>query len=473
MATGARRLAHPYTVTLWFDDRTGWRWEHRQGRTMTWWRWEGVSAWTLVQDPTKMDVAFGHEKPLFEPQEPIVMYEPYEAARIQECLADWGSDEVERAAARGALVQLCSAHSTGGSSAEDKGLRNMERLRSALVKLEVRHTIVKALDKHLPPADSSGCRSNRVKYIFKAGGAEEGRAWADVQWTEFLDGKLRCLTLQGLPGDLRGKLTGAYLTDFDGCCSDFSIYVMLATEAALPESATAEARKYLVGRSGWHRSVAKSYCGKAGWLTTEALLADLELKIKRWPNAIGNGSGHGKLLDMAGFPATCKLDVSKVQPMMTELRALKCALLSAPCYAEFVARHRARLSQRHPGITQFKLDSKVFSLLVSTREHTIMAESVEATRDHVRSHLGPGIFDALPIEKRNSGALIFDGHMAQLSVGIDAAEVVKIVNSKLAARRWKCRLRIPSVAPLNRRDLQDLMLPRFSDLLDVLRDFSK
>jgi hypothetical protein len=55
-----------------------------------------------------------------------------------------------------------------------------------------------------------------VRSEYKAGGHEEGRAYAKTVWKDFGDGELRTMALQGMPSDLRPKLTGKFLFDVDG-----------------------------------------------------------------------------------------------------------------------------------------------------------------------------------------------------------------------------------------------------------------
>ena len=234
---------------------------------------------------------------------PVVLHEPYEAVRIKECLDDWLSDADERIAASEALLQLHNAHCDSGAGTGDEETANLSRLRRALVKFEVRASIVADLDRQLPPANADGRRTQRIEYGHKAGGEKAGRAYASCAWSLYADEKLRCLALQGLPGDLRAKLTGAYLVDLDGVCSDMRIYMILARQAGVPAGAVTALRRYLGDRQEWHRHVARFHSDAAGWDASEAKLEELIAKLKRWPNALGNGAGYPKLLEMADLPA--------------------------------------------------------------------------------------------------------------------------------------------------------------------------
>ena len=163
-----------------------------------------------------------------------------------------------------------------------------------------------------------------------------------------------------------------YLKDFDGVCSDLKIYVILAKEAGLPDTSIAATRDYINDRSGWHRRVAAWYCLAAGWGLSIATIDRLCEAVKRWPNALGNGSSHRKLMEMAKLPADCPHEPDHVLVMMAELRKLKRELLGAPRNADFVKRHRERLLRVCVGVSAYGIDTKMFSLLVATREHDIL-----------------------------------------------------------------------------------------------------
>ena len=61
---------------------------------------------------------------------------------------------------------------------------------------------------------------------------------------------------------------------------------------------------------------------------------------------------------------------------------------------------------------------------------------VETVRGLNRAHVGPSFFDALPPDAQHVGALIFDGHMAELHPNIDDALAVSAINTQLAQRHW-------------------------------------
>ena len=106
-----------------------------------------------------------------------------------------------------------------------------------------------------------------------------------------------------------------------------------------------------------------------------------------------------------------------MKPLMGELRRLKPMLLEAPRNRPFVEHHRARLSAERPELSAFAVDTKVFSLLVSTREHEILAMCVRTVRRVNRETSGAAAYNALPVEARHCGALIYDGRMAELQEG--------------------------------------------------------
>ena len=281
---------------------------------------------------------------------------------------------------------------------------------------------------------------HQVEYNHKAGGEPAGRAYVSARWSMYSDHKLRCSAIQGCPADLRPKLTGKYLRDFDGVCSDLKIYVILAKEASLPDVKTKEVRAYMGDRAHWHQKVATHYCNAAGWDSDHATIDALCGTIKRWPNALGNGSGHDGLLKMSGLPAGCPPEPDSVLPLLTELRQLKQALLVAPCFQDFVRRHCERLTRSLPGIDLYKLRTKIFSLLVATREHEILTVVVQKLRVLNRLALGPSLYDCLPPQDRQVGALIFDGHMVELH--IDEGAAIAQVNADLAQRGWDYQIAV-------------------------------
>ena len=179
-----------------------------------------------------------------------------------------------------------------------------------------------------------------------------------------------------------------YLIDFDGVCSDLKIYVMLATDAGLPDASTSAVRDYITDRTGWHHRVAMFYCDAAGLELNPVELNGLCAGIKRWPNALGNGSSHRKLLEMSELPPGCPQEQDHVSPLMAELRKLKRDFLAAPCNANFVKRHRERLLGASIGMSAYAVDTKVFSLLVATREHAILMAPTCLSADRMMPDAG-------------------------------------------------------------------------------------
>ena len=60
---------------------------------------------------------------------------------------------------------------------------------------------------------------------------------------------------------------------------------------------------------------------------------------------------------------------------------------------------------------------------------------VDTIRGLNRTQFGPSLFDALPFDARCVGALIFDGHMAELHPSIDCGLATDVVNQQLAQRK--------------------------------------
>ena len=141
------------------------------------------------------------------PYDKNVMHEPFDAAKVEECLRDWGADELQRKAAREELLRLSAAESSGTRQDE---MRDLQR---ALNKLEVRHAIVARLAAELTPKDAEGRQFLKVEYEYKAGGFDAGRRYAKVPHMDYGDREPRPLSLQGLPRDLRPKLSGRFLHD--------------------------------------------------------------------------------------------------------------------------------------------------------------------------------------------------------------------------------------------------------------------
>ena len=144
-----------------------------------------------------------------------------------------------------------------------------------------------------------------MEYGYKAGGNEAGRRYAKLDWKPFGDAlKPRCLSLQGMPGDLRPKLTGKWLIDIDGVKSDPSIIVNEARSAGLPPDDFKCHFNFISYPDEWIKRVAEFECHAAGWDATPEVMSELKAAIKRWPNRLDNGSGTPALLKEAGLPAS-------------------------------------------------------------------------------------------------------------------------------------------------------------------------
>ena len=362
-----------------------------------------------------LDLSAGIHRPVapaVAPYDPNVMYEPYDAAKIKECLDDCSADRPQREAALQALLTLSTKRAnTPGLTNDDPQLREMHAWQRLLRKWGVRHSIVAALDASLPPPDEEGRRSLRVEYEYKAGGDAAGRRYAKLDWTDFGDGERRCISLQGMPGDLRPKLTGKWLFDIDGVKSDPSIIVNEARRARLPLYEFKWHSNFISYPDEWIDYVAKCYAPNA---TPEAMSA-LKAQVKRWPNKLDNGSGIPALLEAAGLPANSSQETKLVIPYRNEAKQLRIKLLNAPCNAAFVKRHKPRLQRENEGISEDKLEVKVFNLLIATREDQILQINVATKRRLNRDAYGAAEFDAMPVERRDSGSLIFDGHMPELN----------------------------------------------------------
>ena len=117
-------------------------------------------------------------------------------------------------------------------------------------------------------------------------------------------------------------------------------------------------------------------------------------------------------------------NASSVVPLHKELILLTTELLHAKCNRSFVGRHTARIKRKNAGLDDFgvekKVRLKVFSLLVQTEEDAILQKSVEVTRRLNRAAAGPVEFDTQPVERRDSGALVYDGNMPELHPAVAA-----------------------------------------------------
>jgi hypothetical protein len=220
--------------------------------------------------------------------------------------------------------------------------------------------------------------------------------------------------------DLRPKLTGAYYFDIDGVASGPFVYLNLARRADLPSTDTRLLRAYVStpeARHKWHVEVAKFYLFHSGRDITQPAVEEMAAEVKRWPTKLANGSRPDALLRDAGLAPVTDLsqhDKKRLLPLARELRLLKTKLLHADCNRAFVERHQARIKRDAPGITDDKLDKRVFALLAFTEEDAILQKSVEVARRLNRDAVGADAFDARPAETRDGGALVYDGCMLEL-----------------------------------------------------------
>jgi hypothetical protein len=361
-----------------------------------------------------------------------VMFESYDAAKMDECLDDWSTDEAQRSAALASINALVGTllSNFGDCSADIEQLRGWA---TALRKFSVRHQAVANLNRAAsghkwvngaPVIRQEGDRRTlKVDYEYKAGGEKAGRRYVKGAWYEDNVGAMRCNALAGMPGDLRAKLTGAYYYDIDGVASDFYVFVNLATQADLPPHNTNQIRSYLTIRDEWHSNVAKYYLHFAGRELTEGAVAAMAACVKRWPNKLANSSGYHALIRDAGLPSITDVNHHEKRhllPLAKELRLLKTKLLHAECNRAFVELHTARFERENPGLNNFGVGKKVFSLLVQTEENKILQRCVEVTRRLNRAAMGDEAFMAQPIELRDSGALVYDGCMCELHPAVAA-----------------------------------------------------
>lgn len=399
----------------------------------------------LVVGPGPRKEARAKLRRLPTPYDRNVMFEPFDGDKIRECLADWGADQSQRDAAQQELLRLGAAAGERQDEIRD--------IQSCLHKWRVRHILVKELDAALSPPDEHGKRYLKVEYDYKAGGAQAGRRYARGRWKDFGDGDLRSLSLQGLPADLRAKLTGKYLFDFDGVNSDPVIIVNECRRAQLPQEAYRCINHYVEFRSEWIKNVAEFHLASAGWERTK--MSDLSDCVKRWPNLLAKGAGYARLLQQAGLPDGSPLESKFVLPMKKELWSLRTKLLAAN--EAFVHFHRGRLERANQGISNHDLQTKLFSLLISTREDEILQISVETVRRLNREAYGAAAFDILPRERRDAGALVFDGHMAELHPAVahrvdedGRLELLDAIESALSEQGWSY-----TIAVKPNHDLQD------------------
>ena len=330
------------------------------------------------------------------------LWEVVSGSKLAEVLADWGSDASDREAA----VQILRAE----LGAEQDGQEWLRARLGALVRWGVRHEHALALDAALSPADAAGRRWMRVEYKDKA--RRGGRLYpSGVPWRRD-DGDPRPVSTQGMPADLRPKLTGEHFHDIDGINSDFVIYTILAREAGFPPSDTEQIRRHNEDRARWQREVAEYY-SLHGSGDADALVP----LVKRWPNKLANGSGHGALLREGGLPLDmepCPL----VRRMATELHKLKQKLLAH--HTDFVARHSARLQSE--SLDAFDLGKTLFSLLVQTKEAEIL-QIVTTAIQQLNASKG--------FEMTDSGVLMFDGHMFALHPSFRPEVALDVVHASL------------------------------------------
>jgi hypothetical protein len=402
-------------------------------------------------DDEALDLGAGFPRPVaptVAPYDQNAMCEPLDGAMIKECLDDWRGDQRQRETALKVMLPLITKRAKmPGVTDDDPQLQELRVRYGLLRKWAERHAFVAALDASLPPPDAEGRRSLRVEYDYKSGGEKAGRRYAKGDWKHFGDApKLRCLSLQGMPGDLRPKLTGKWLHDIDGVKSDPSIIVNEARMAGLPPIDFRYHSNFIDHPDEWIKHVAEFYAGPNA--TPEAMDA-LKAAIKRWPNKLDNGSGTPALLKEAGLPANTRLEKQLVIPYKHEAKQLRIKLLDARCNAAFVKCHKPRFQSEYPGISDYDLEIKLFNRLISTREDQILQISVETTRRLNREAYGAAAFDALPVERRDSGSLIFDGHMPELHPAVaqrvDAngrLDLLNTIESDLAAHGWIYKLAV-------------------------------
>ena len=137
--------------------------------------------------------------------------------------------------------------------------------------------------------------------------------------------------------------------------------------------------------------------------------------MKRWPNAIANGSALNSLVEEAGLPRMERHEPKRLVPLFKEMRLRKTQLLGAEVNRAFVERHTIRLRRDCPGLDQYAIETKILSLLRQTEEMKILEKTIEVARRLNREAMGAAAFDAQPVEIRDNGARVFDGCMLELS----------------------------------------------------------
>ena len=291
--------------------------------------------------------------------------------------------------------------------------------------------ITARLDLLLPDA-VDGRRVQRVPYEYgrKVCG-NAGRRYATAERQDYGDGKLRCATPQGMPNDLRPPLLGKYLYDLDGINSDLTLYVIRARQANLSEDCTTLTRAHNANRKDWQYIVVSYYLADAK--LPEDRRAALMDAVKRWPNKMANTCGHVTLLRDAGLPLDIAEETTLVKPLRHELLKLKERLLDAPCNKAFVDRQDAHLKLSRPDLDRHQRRTKIYSWFIQTAEDECLATCVKAVRRLNRAAVGKEKFDAMPPERRDTGALTFDGHMPELLGGVTVSEAKAACNDDLAA----------------------------------------
>lgn len=370
-----------------------------------------------------------------------VMFEPFDDDRIKECRRAWGGTKKRQ---RKAAIRELGALLEAGDECTEKR-KQISPVLQSLRKWDVRCEIVDALNSALPPPKGDARRLLRVQYTYKADLA--GRRYTTAFWKDYGDGKLRSIALQAIPGDLRAKLTGRYLSDFDGVNSDPCIILNECRFAGIPADQCACIRSFVERRPDWVERVSEFYCTHAGWECTQTTMGSLRLAVKRWPNMLANGASYECLLDKANLPQDCPVETKHLLPLKRELKGLREALLASPRNAAFVEKHTRLLARKFPGKNVHQLRTTLFSLLISTREDTILGICVDQVRAANREAWGAQAFDELPCEQRCVGSLVFDGQMAELHPDVrkkvdknGRLQLLNDIESELARHGWDYKI---------------------------------
>ena len=355
-----------------------------------------------------------------EPSDPNVKYESYSAAAVRSIDDDLLGDQPERDAAISTLeVLLKEFEALPENSVNSKEKERLSVLLKALRGMRVRHKILADLATPglLKEVDGRLIKKVPYKHGKSLDGEKAGRRYATDEWMDYGDGELRTATLQGMPGDLRAALTGEWYFDFDGVASDPNLFVYMAHEAELNETATKHLRHYLANRDDWHKKIAKHY----GVMATD---------VKRWPNIFSNGGGFKRCFENACLPTDTK-PVKELLVLKKEIDELRHLLLNAPCNRAFVDRHRRRIQRQSPKLEGFNVNNKIFELLVHTQEDAVLEVCSDTLRRLNRDAVGADAYDQLPLWRRDSGALVYDGQMAELLGDLTPDEAVAACNEAL------------------------------------------